>query len=63
MREVPVPVIAAINGPAIGAGLCLAVGGADIRVAGDGAKLGNSIRLMVYFERNKNYLDKGAMFI
>jgi len=40
MREVPVPVIAAINGPAIGAGLCLAVGGADIRVAGDGAKLG-----------------------
>jgi len=40
MREVPIPVIAAINGPAIGAGLCLAVGGADIRVAGDGAKLG-----------------------
>jgi len=40
IREVPVPVIAAINGPAIGAGLCLAVGGADVRVAGDGAKLG-----------------------
>ena len=40
MRQVPVPVIAAINGPAIGAGLCLAVGGADIRVASTGAKLG-----------------------
>ena len=27
MREMEVPVIAAINGPAIGAGLCLALGG------------------------------------
>ena len=40
MRQIPVPVIAAINGPAIGAGLCLAVGGADVRVASSGAKLG-----------------------
>ena len=40
MRQVPVPVIAAINGPAIGAGLCLAVGGADVRVATTGAKMG-----------------------
>ena len=40
MREMEVPVIAAINGPAIGAGLCLALGGADIRVASEGAKLG-----------------------
>ena len=40
MRQLPVPVIAAINGPAIGAGLCLAVGGADVRIASAGAKLG-----------------------
>ena len=40
IRSLEVPVIAAINGPAIGAGLCLAVGGADIRVASHGAKMG-----------------------
>ena len=40
MRQLPVPIIAAINGPAIGAGLCLAVGGADVRIAGNKAKLG-----------------------
>ena len=47
------PIIAAINGPAVrgertsknncvqvGAGLCLALGGADIRVASAGAKMG-----------------------
>jgi enoyl-CoA hydratase/carnithine racemase len=39
MREVPVPVIAAINGPAIGAGACIALM-ADIRIAGDRAKFG-----------------------
>ena len=33
------PVIAALNGPAIGAGLCFAMG-ADIRVTHDAAKLG-----------------------
>lgn len=33
VREVPVPVIAALNGPAVGAGACIALA-ADLRVAG-----------------------------
>lgn len=40
LRELPVPVIAAINGPAVGAGFCLALGGCDIRVASAGSKMG-----------------------
>jgi len=39
LRELPCPVIAAINGPAIGAGACVAVGGCDIRYASAKAKL------------------------
>lgn len=39
VRSLPMPVIAAINGPAVGAGLCLALG-ADIRVATRGVKMG-----------------------
>lgn len=37
MRDVPVPVIAAINGPAVGAGACIALA-ADIRVGSEKAK-------------------------
>jgi enoyl-CoA hydratase len=36
MREIPQPIVAAINGPAYGGGLCLALG-ADIRLAGESA--------------------------
>jgi enoyl-CoA hydratase len=39
VRDIPVPTLAAIHGPAIGAGLCVALG-CDIRVAGTDAKLG-----------------------
>ncbi|EQC40850.1 hypothetical protein SDRG_01917 [Saprolegnia diclina VS20] len=39
LRSLPVPLIAAINGPAIGAGMCISLF-ADVRVAAKDAKLG-----------------------
>jgi len=39
MRAIPQPIVAAVNGPAYGGGLCLMLG-ADIRVAGESAIAG-----------------------
>jgi enoyl-CoA hydratase len=48
VREVPFPTIAAINGTAIGAGLCVALG-CDMRIAAKDAKLGlNFVRLGIH---------------
>lgn len=39
LRKIPVPTIAAINGAAIGAGLCMSLA-ADIRIISEAAKVG-----------------------
>jgi enoyl-CoA hydratase len=41
LRKIPQPVVAAVNGPAYGGGLCLALG-ADIRIAGASATFRNA---------------------
>jgi enoyl-CoA hydratase len=41
LRKLPQPVIAAVNGPAYGGGMCLALG-ADVRIAGAGATFRNA---------------------
>jgi enoyl-CoA hydratase len=41
LRKIPQPVIAAVNGPAIGGGMCLALG-ADVRIAGASATFRNA---------------------
>jgi enoyl-CoA hydratase/carnithine racemase len=48
LRQVPVPIIAALNGPAIGAGFCVALA-CDMRVAAEDAKLAvNFTRLGIH---------------
>jgi len=56
IRQLPVPTIAAINGPAIGAGCCIALA-TDIRIASKTAKLGlNFVRLGIHPGMGATYL-------
>jgi enoyl-CoA hydratase/carnithine racemase len=47
IRRVPVPVVSAINGAAVGAGLCLAMA-TDVRIAAQDAKLGPSVQASMH---------------
>lgn len=56
VRSLPVPVIAAINGPAVGAGMALAVA-CDLRLAADSAKMGfNFVRIGIPPGMGSSYL-------
>lgn len=44
LRKLPVPIIAAINGPAVGAGMCVAAA-CDVTIASPTANMGKSVLL------------------
>ena len=63
MREIPVPTIAAINGAAIGAGLCFAMA-CDIRVVSEKAKLGFTfVKLGLHPGTDNDQIDRLRPFI
>lgn len=61
IRQLEVPVIAAVNGPAIGAGLCLALA-CDLRYAAESARLGAPfVRLGMHAGMAATYLLPNAV--
>ena len=61
IRRLEVPTVAAVNGPAIGAGLCLALG-CDVRYAADTARLGAPfVRLGMHAGMAATYLLPNAV--
>jgi enoyl-CoA hydratase/carnithine racemase len=61
LRQIPVPTIAVINGPAIGAGLCLALA-CDIRYVATDAQVGmNFVRLNLHPGMGGEYFLRSAV--